>query len=115
MESLQIKLLFVLFWLSFMFLVKKEYGKDKIFSKGFLYIIVTVLIIGAAWDSNDVYTYTTEEKTIPTVDFISISTNKDNFIIKYKNQKGKSKKLKLSDNCKITYKTSNVNKSQYPH
>lgn len=55
-----------------------------------LYIITIVSIMGIALYSG-VYTYTTEEKTIPTVDFISISTNKNNFIIKYKNQKGNKK------------------------
>ena len=75
-----------------------------------LYIITIVSIMGIALYSG-VYTYATEGKTIPAVDFISISTNKDNFIIKYKNQKGKSKKLRLSDN--IIYKTSNISKIEY--
>lgn len=77
-----------------------------------LYIITIVSIMGIALYSG-VYTYATEEKTIPAVDFISISTNKDNFIIKYKNQKSKSKKLRLSDNCKIIYKTSDISKIEY--
>lgn len=77
-----------------------------------LYIITIVSIMGIALYSG-VYTYATEGKTIPAVDFISISTNKDNFIIKYKNQKGKSKKLRLSDNYKIIYKTSNISKIEY--
>ena len=76
-----------------------------------LYIITIVSIMGIALYSG-VYTYATEGKTIPAVDFISISTNKDNFI-KYKNQKGKSKKLRLSDNYKIIYKTSNISKIEY--
>lgn len=62
-----------------------------------LYIITIVSIMGIALYSG-VYTYTTEEKTIPTVDL---------------NQKGNQKKLKLSDNCKITYKTSNISKIEY--
>lgn len=74
--------------------------------------ILWVGIMGTALYSV-VDTYTTEEKTIPAVDFISISTNKDNFIIKYKNQKSKSKKLRLSDNCKIIYKTSDISKIEY--
>lgn len=77
-----------------------------------LYIITIVSIMGIALYSG-VYTYATEGKTIPAVDFISISTNKDNFIIKYKNKKGKSKKLRLSDNYKIIYKTSNISKIEY--
>lgn len=111
-SSLQTKLLLAIFLtILWIWVFKKMYGEDKIIS-GTLYIITIVSIMGAALYSG-VYTYTTEEKTIPTVDFISISTNKDSFIIKYKNQKGKSKKLKLSDNCKITYKTSNINKIEY--
>lgn len=111
-SSLQTKLLLAIFLTIFCScVIKKTYGEDKIIS-GTLYIIVIVCIMGTALYSG-VYTYTTEEKTMPTVDFISISTNKDNFIIKYKNQKGNQKKLKLSDNCKITYKTSNISKIKY--
>lgn len=112
MESLQTKLLLAIFLtILWLWVIKKMYGENKILS-GTLYIITIVSIMGTALYFG-VYTYTTEEKTIPTVDFISISTNKDSFIIKYKNQKGNQKKLKLSDNCKITYKTSNVNKIEY--
>lgn len=111
-SSLQTKLLLAIFFTILWFcVIKKMYGEDKIISRT-LYIIVIVGIMGTALYSG-VYTYTTEEKTIPTVDFISISTNKNNFIIKYKNQKGNQKRLKLSDNCKITYKTSNISKIEY--
>ncbi|PWM81018.1 MAG: hypothetical protein DBY41_04650 [Clostridium sp.] len=111
-SSLQTKLLLAIFLTVLLIcVIKKVYGEDKIIS-GTLCIIVIIGIMGAALYSG-VYTYATEEKTIPAVDFISISTNKNNFIIKYKNQKGNQKKLKLSDNCKITYKTSNISKIEY--
>lgn len=120
-QALFVCLFVYLLKLDFIFLVfdKKEVNmssslQTKLLLASFLtlYIITIVSIMGIALYSG-VYTYTTEEKTIPTVDFISISTNKNNFIIKYKNQKGNQKKLKLSDNCKITYKTSNISKIEY--
>lgn len=86
-------------------------------TKLLLAIFLTILWVGIMGTVlySGVYTYASEEKTIPAVavDFISISTNKDNFIIKYKNQKSKSKKLRLSGNCKIIYKTSDISKIEY--